>query len=115
MSIDTLINRKALALCALFLLAGVAIAGPQDEAPTTRSVKVQYADLNLNSSAGVTALYKRIRAAARRACALDGHLQTFELRKKQQECQHVAVANAVDSLRNERLSAVHQRTGRRTG
>jgi UrcA family protein len=55
-------------LLTMFLgsLCAVATAGAAGDEPATRTVK--FADLDLNHSAGVVALYNRIQHAAREVC-----------------------------------------------
>ena len=60
-------NRTILAyLAVLWLACGLAVSSAQ--AGDARSETVKFGDLNLNSQAGVEALYGRIHAAARRVC-----------------------------------------------
>ena len=77
-----------------------------DEAP---SVTVRYHDLNLNSLEGVANLYERIHAAAVVVCkSTEGpQLVNRVFWTEWNACINHAVANAVDTVHNEKLSAYH--------
>jgi UrcA family protein len=83
------------------------------EAITTKAgypiVTVRYHDLNLDNSEGVAALYRRIHTAAAAVCTLagDGAPGNRAFRDERQVCINHAVASAVRSVHNERLSAYH--------
>ena len=73
------------ALAALSAIAAghPAAAGTQIGSPDTRSTRVSYADLNLQSEAGARTMFQRIRHAARSVCEInlndewDGRVQYF--------------------------------------
>jgi UrcA family protein len=77
-----------------------------DEAP---SETVRYHDLNLDSREGVATLYGRIHAAAEDVCRpVEGsRLVTRVFWTEWHACINHAVANAVDTVHNEKLSAYH--------
>jgi UrcA family protein len=69
------------------------------------SIKVSYADLNLSSTAGASALYGRIKSAAKRACGYEGSsLTDIRLWKR---CVHEAVDDAVGRVNSPLLTQVH--------
>jgi UrcA family protein len=98
-------NRKLVALVAtgLAFATSAAVAAPQTE---TRELTVNYADLNLESAAGIESLYARIRSAAKNVC---GTAERYELRAKAEmrACRESAVANAVAKIDNAALAARH--------
>jgi UrcA family protein len=71
------------------------------------SVTVRYADLNLNTSAGVETLYGRLRAAARRVCHVgDAHaLADVAVAKV---CYEQVLGVAVDDVKSPTLGALHR-------
>jgi UrcA family protein len=73
------------------------------EAP---SVKVRYDDLNLATSAGVDALYRRISNAARTVCP-DEHSRDLVTVSAAARCQAKAVDQAVRDVNNPHLALVH--------
>ncbi len=77
----------------------------------SRSVTVNYHDLNLNAAADVDALYARIRAAAATVCATPEDWQPGNqaLLAERGKCIDHAVARAVRAVRNDKLSAYHWR------
>jgi UrcA family protein len=96
----------ALAAISCTLAAGTASAGGTSS--ETRSVKVRYADLNLSTREGATALYGRLKRAAREVCGLD-YLQPEERTQsnKWKTCYDDAIGAAVTKVNSPMLSAVH--------
>jgi UrcA family protein len=98
-------NRKLVALIA----TGLAFVGTAAHAGTdmvTREVKVNFADLNLESQAGIDSLYSRLQAAARRVC---GTADRADLRSNEDvaRCRKAAIGEAVARIDNKALSARH--------
>jgi UrcA family protein len=62
----------AMLLACVFLLSSALAAEPEGQ---VRREDVKFQDLNLDTAAGVDALYKRIHAAAQRVCAV--HAQEY--------------------------------------
>ena len=78
------------------------------------SVTVRYADLNLNTSAGVRELYARLRAAARRVCnvgAATGLVNVMAARG----CYDDVLSTAVADARLPTLTALHRDERARDG
>lgn len=98
-------NRKLVAFVAasLAFAGSAAVAAPQT---VTREATVNYADLNLESPAGVERLYTRIRSAARQVCGAAEH-RDFAARNAVRSCRSAAVANAVAKVDSPALSARH--------
>ncbi len=93
-------------LCTLALAHQAAFAGPD-----ALSVKVSFADLDLNHSQGVAVLYDRIANAAKAVCApLEGRdLKSSTLFRG---CIHEAITGAVSRVDQPRLTAYYrQRSG----
>jgi UrcA family protein len=63
------LNRAFLAHCTAMLLACTFIASNALADEQVRSETVKFHDLNVSTSAGVEALYRRIHSAARHVCA----------------------------------------------
>ena len=91
---------------ALLVAESALAAAPVDEAP---SKTVRYHDLNLNSPEGVANLYERIHAAALDVCksAEGPWRQDLESWTAWDWCVNHAVAGAVQSVHNEKLSAYY--------
>jgi UrcA family protein len=103
------INWRMMALLVIptLLVAASALAVARvDEAP---SVTVGYHDLNLNSPEGIANLYQRIHAAAVVVCksAEGPQLVNQVFWSEWNACINHAVANAVHTVHNEKLSAYH--------
>jgi UrcA family protein len=87
----------------------------EDTELETRSKIVWFSDLNLSHPEGVAVLYRRIGAAAHRLCA-DRNSTVRYWSKAEAECKRAAIANAVSTIRNDRLTALHrEKTPRRFG
>ena len=72
--------------------------------PDPPSVTVRYADLDLSSPAGATALYQRIQAAAKQVCSAGADPIEHMSRGG---CYHRAIDNAVRKVNSPLLIAVH--------
>jgi len=95
-----------LVLPALFIAESAVAGVPVVEAP---SVKVQYQDLNLNDQKAIATLYQRIRNAADEACkpAEGPQLVNRVFWKAWNDCFTQAIANAVQTVHNDKLSEYH--------
>ncbi len=71
------------------------------------SVKVSYADLNLNRSEGQQTLYQRLRGAADEICGEVQSKSAREVRQKR-DCFNDALDKAVQEVGNPGLIALHQ-------
>jgi UrcA family protein len=95
-----------LVMPALFIAESAAAGAPTVEAP---SVRVQYSDLNLNDAQGVASLYQRIRNAAVEVCKpVEGpQVVNRVFWKTWNDCFYHAIANAVKTVHNDKLSEYH--------
>ncbi len=73
----------------------------------THSVKVSFADLNLNAPAGATALYRRIQRAAREVCSQHDGGHGLERYPDWKRCCDGAVSDAVGKVNSPLLTALH--------
>jgi len=98
---------KKLALSVSLTIAAVAFAAPMlARTDDAKQVTVKTADLNLENSAGVEALYSRIRGAARQVCrGAEG--PGAATRMAWRSCMNQAVDGAVASAHNDALSSLH--------
>jgi UrcA family protein len=93
----------ALAACAAGATAGAAtLSTPSGEPP---SMKVHYADLDLESAQGVATLYHRITVAASEVCPQVDPRVLHTIRPAH-VCQQAAIARAVASIGNPMLARV---------
>jgi UrcA family protein len=77
----------------------------------TRSVTVNFRDLDVATNAGATTLYRRIQGAARLVCGYEG--SDFIERRIWKDCYNQAIDHAVTKVNNPLLTAVH--TGKAPG
>ena len=97
------VNRVSLALATAVLFAFAAASTvPANE--QVRAETVKFADLNMDSPAGVQALYDRIHAAAKRVCSDSDPLQHVA----EASCTSKAEARAIDKLSLPQLTAFYK-------
>jgi UrcA family protein len=110
MKTDTNNDAKLFARFAGLVLIGCAFAVAKlFAAEPAPAATVKYQDLNLNDSAGVAALYRRIHSASRHVCGLDevGH-QSLAERSTKERCAREAESKAVNDVHSGALSAYYQ-------
>jgi len=102
---------KSLVVATIVFALGVpaitSAASQSDLAGT--AVKVSYADLNLQKSAGAEVLYRRLKNAARQACdvrslQIEGSLSNFVATKS---CYRKSLDSAVAKVNNALVSSIH--------
>jgi UrcA family protein len=93
-------------VAAAALCGALATGARAEEAP---QVHVSYADLNLNTTAGATALYQRVRAAAAQVCALPVEDDLSHL-SQTKACKARVIAEALTSLDNPTVTRVFEQT-----
>jgi len=100
-------HRSALRAAVLASLLGVLGSVPAlaVEANATHQLHVPYSDLNMNSVAGATTLYNRIRGAARFVCGDKG--RRWEEQRHWNACYHEAIADAVSTVNSPLLTSLH--------
>jgi UrcA family protein len=74
------------------------------------SVKVSYADLNIDNEAGAKILYMRLRNAAEEVCGLgsDVKLGSRTASSHAKACYREALDKAVTEINHEQLSRIHE-------
>ncbi|HXZ58723.1 MAG TPA: UrcA family protein [Steroidobacteraceae bacterium] len=97
------LSRVPLAFATALLLAGGVISTAHATEPV-RSETVKFADLNVDSPAGVQALYDRIHAAAKRVCSSYDPFQQIAAGS----CTRKAEARAIEKLSLPQLTAFYQ-------
>jgi UrcA family protein len=94
-----------LALIGGTVLSSSVLAGaPSDP----RSITVKFADLNLQTPAGVEALYKRIHSAATQVCD-SGADRNLSILIYDRKCAGATETKAIEDVHNSALSALYQR------
>ena len=94
----------AMASIAAICVASATMAAHADQVSDNAPARtVHYADLNLNTPAGVSVLYKRIRNAAQQVCG-DVNSRRLEEAVAAKACVAHAVSASVHSVNNVRLT-----------
>jgi UrcA family protein len=94
-----------LAAAPIAMVAGGAQAQESGDAPA--HMAVSYADLNLNSDAGIAVLYKRLRHAARQVCG-DGDTTSLSRGRDQTNCINNAMSQAVAQVNSPILTSLYE-------
>ena len=71
------------------------------------NVTVRYADLDLNTAAGVEELYARLRSAARSVCNV-GERRSLAEAMAAKSCYHQVLGTAVEGTKSPSLAALHR-------
>jgi len=103
--IQLVARRVGLALIGGALLSSHVLAGEPSDPP---SITVKFADLNLQTPAGVEALYKRIHSAATQVCDWGGS-RNLSILAHERKCAAAAETQAIGKVDNAALSAFYQR------
>jgi UrcA family protein len=103
----TLTRIQLVARCVSLALIGGALLNPQAFAAEPASTTVKYSDLNLQTPAGVQALYKRIHNAAQQVCDSGGD-RNLSILSFDRKCAASAENAAIKQVHNEALSAYYQ-------
>ena len=73
------------------------------------SVRISYADLDIQSEAGARVLYSRLKRASERACNKSSYWEraSISMTVKAEECYREALTNAVESVGSDALKKIH--------
>jgi UrcA family protein len=108
------ITRSTFAACsAAIILASAFMVGSVFAADTIVSSEVvKFQDLNVNSPAGVTALYQRIHVAALHVCSA-GSTEDLSNQRQYKKCTQDAETHAISKVNAPALTAYYEeKTGR---
>ena len=100
-------SKHVLAAVAAVCLASVTIVAHADEAANgvpTRTVR--YSDLDINTRAGATVLYARIRYAAQEVCG-DADSRLWAVSAAVKACVNRAISTSVRSVNSPKLTSVY--------
>ena len=107
-SFSSYIGTGMLAFCATVGQAWMVNAARAADAPVQHSLRIHVSDLDLNKSADVATLYKRIKSAAVEACGADVVTGSRLASPSEKQCLSEAVDGAVSQFNNPSLSAYHK-------
>jgi UrcA family protein len=106
-------NRMPPAFSAAMLLACAWVVSTAFAGEQLRSETVKFQDLNMSTSEGVQALYRRIHAAAWRVCLTTSNDPLFQAAAR--DCAKKAEANAIGTVNLPQLTAFYRmKTGNQT-
>jgi len=95
---------------ALFTLGFSGVLHADTTERDEQSVRVSYADLNVNSDVGAKQLYGRIQRAAGQVCGVQTGPSALG-QQARRNCMSEAIGNAVNSVRFPALTAVYEANG----
>ena len=84
------------------------VASPAYEVESD-TIKVSFADLNINHEAGAKVLYRRLQQASEEACSVDTfqRLGSLELLAKTKECYEETLDEVVAEINSSALQEIH--------
>jgi UrcA family protein len=94
---------RGLIATAIFGALAFSVSAVSAADPSSASINVKYADLNIASPSGAAVLYERIRTAALSAC----NYFWFKTDADEARCVQQTIANAVTKVNQPALSAVY--------
>lgn len=101
-------NRFTTIILTSALAAGAQIAHAADPTDDSRrNATVHYADLNVTSIEGATALYHRVQRAAESVCS-EGQTRDFEAAGSYTTCVSDTISNAVPQINQPTLTAYYR-------
>jgi len=95
---------------AVAIFAISASASAADNELKGKSVKVSYADLNLQKEEGVAVLYRRLQQASKQACGVESikAAGTYSQFSAAQRCYRDALTATIEEMDNVRLTRIHE-------
>ena len=87
----------------------VALGAPAVASVGSESIKVSYADLNLEEEDGALSLYRRLIQASKQACDYRGLniAGSVDRMAETRQCYRAALSGAVERIDNEMLTKLH--------
>ena len=101
-------TRVSLLLAIAMVLPPAALAAAPSQFEDV-SVRVSYADLNIESEAGAKVLYSRLKHASEKACNVGSYLEDFSVSRafEAKTCYRNALAKAVENIGSDALTRMH--------
>jgi UrcA family protein len=96
---------------AIFAISAPAIASTStDSGLKGQSVKVSYADLNLQKEAGVKVLYRRLQQASKKACGVESFRNAGSLSEaaEMRRCYDRSLTSSVAKVDSALLTKIHE-------
>ncbi|NOX70903.1 MAG: UrcA family protein [Gammaproteobacteria bacterium] len=109
--------KKSIVIKGLITAAAiVAISAPAaaslgtDKALESNSVRVSYADLNLEKEAGAQTLYNRLQRASKQACGVKSYRNAGSIGAKtaMHRCYREALSASIKKIDNDELTKIHE-------
>jgi len=107
---ESKLYRSLLATIVVVALGAPAIASADANSNLQgKSVKVTYADLNLEKQEGAKALYRRLQQASKQACDVGSLREEGSVKRlgEARQCYSDALTTAVEELDNELVTQIH--------
>jgi len=96
---------------AIFAISAPAIASTgTDNGLKGQSVKVSFADLNLQKEAGAKVLYRRLQRASKKACGAESYRNAGSVseRADMHRCYESSLTSSVAKINNALLTRIHE-------
>ncbi len=105
---STMLKALIAAIVIMALGTPVTLSADDQSAVKGKTVKVTYADLNLQKQEGAKILYRRLERASKQVCELSKKYQGIpgHMRNARQ-CYKLTLTDAVEEIDNELLTQIH--------
>jgi UrcA family protein len=101
-------RNSVITACVFSVLSGMSAVGTAHiPAVSIQSMRVSYADLNLNKADDAQTLYTRLRRTAENVCE-DNRRKSLREMIDERECKTFALDKAVKDVGNQKLTTIHQ-------
>jgi len=105
------IVKRLLTVIAIVAMSAPAVASTSaNDGLKGQSVKVSYADLNLQKEAGAKALYRRLQQASKKACGVASYRHSGSLKAKSESirCYQNSLTSSVAKVDSALLTKIHE-------
>jgi UrcA family protein len=109
------VSAGAAAIALTFLTLLTVDARADETQGSLPSVTVSYSDVAFGNSDGAARVYRKLKSAARKVCALDHGTKSLELYLAARDCYEEALADAVRKIDRPTLTALHTSQTRNFG
>lgn len=108
---ESIVVKGLITAAAIFAISAPAAASlGTDKALENSSVRVSYADLNIEKEAGAQTLYNRLQQASKRACGVRSYRNAGSIAVKthMQRCYRETLAASIKKIDSEELTKIHE-------
>ena len=108
---ESIVVKGLITAVAIFAISAPAAASlGTDNGLESNTVRVSYADLNLDNAVGAKILYSRLQRASKRACGVESYkiAGSISIKADMQRCYRQALSASVQKIDNVELTKIHE-------